>query len=210
MSIENSTNNLYNKANTYVDDFSPPFNFELIEQGVKMILQGIGEDINRDGLKRTPYRVAKMYRELCSSIQKPMEELEITTFHDEAAGEIIVVKDIYFSTICEHHLLPFFGLAHIAYSPGNNKIIGLSKLARIVDYHAKKLQVQERMTREIAKTISNSLNAQGVMVMLKAEHLCMSIRGTNKPGSKTNTIYSLGSFARDERAKAQAFDLIKF
>ena len=207
MTFEQSKINISNLDFSIKSDAS--FNFDLIEEGVRLILAGIGEDIHRDGIKKTPYRVAKMYKELCSNSNSHLSDKDLTTFSENVTGQIIAVKDIYFSTICEHHLLPFFGQAHIAYIPKTNKIAGLSKLARIVDFYAKRLQVQERMTYEIAQAVANLLDAKGVLVLLQAEHLCMSIRGTNKPGTKTNTMLAQGILETDINARNEALNLLR-
>jgi len=179
-----------------------------IEQGVKLILEGIGEDPKRDGLLKTPQRVAKMYEEVFSGMGKdPAQFFEVT--FDEHHEEMIIVRDIPFYSMCEHHLVPFFGMAHVAYIPrADGRICGLSKLARLVDMFSKRPQVQERLTSQIADTLIDQLQPQGVIVVMEAEHMCMSMRGVKKPGSKTTTSAVRGSFKRNATTRAEALSLI--
>ncbi len=179
-----------------------------IEEGVRLILEGVGEDPNREGLKKTPERVAKMYEEVLAGLgQDPSEHFE-TTF-DEHHEEMVLVRDIPFYSICEHHLVPFFGKAHVAYIPASDgRICGLSKMARLVDAYAKRLQVQERLTSQIADTLMNELEPRGVMVVLEAEHLCMSMRGVKKPGAITTTSAVRGAFESRQRVREEAMSLI--
>jgi len=167
------------KENTN-DNKTTSINKERIEQSVWNILEAIGENKNRTGLLMTPSRVARMYEEIFSGINKDPKD-EITITYTEDHDEIILVRDIYFYSVCEHHLVPFFGVAHVAYLPRNGVITGLSKLARVVETASKKPQLQERMSTEIANAIVNKLNPVGVAVVLEAEHLCMSMRGIKKP-----------------------------
>ncbi len=179
-----------------------------IEQGVRLILEGIGEDPDREGLRKTPSRVAKMYAECFAGIYSDPAEYFETTF-DEGHQEMVLVRDIPFYSMCEHHLAPFFGKAHVAYIPAlDGRVCGLSKLARLVDAFAKRPQVQERLTSQIADTLMEELKPQGVIVVLEAEHLCMSMRGVKKPGSKTTTSAVRGSFRRSQATRAEALDLI--
>lgn len=179
-----------------------------IEEGVKLILEGIGEDPNREGLLKTPGRVARMYEEVFSGMDvDPRRHFE-TTF-DEHHEEMVIVRDIPFYSMCEHHLLPFFGLAHVAYIPASDgRICGLSKLARLVDEYAKRPQVQERLTSQIADTLIDELHPQGALVVLEAEHLCMSMRGIKKPGSRTVTSAVRGAFEKSQATRNEALDLI--
>ncbi len=181
---------------------------EKIEQGVRLILEGVGEDPAREGLLKTPERVAKMYEEIFAGLtEDPAKHFE-TTF-DEHHQEMILVRDIPFYSMCEHHLAPFFGHAHIAYIPAaDGRICGLSKLARLVDVYAKRPQVQERLTSQIADTLIEQLAPQGAIVILEAEHMCMSMRGVKKPGSKTTTSAVRGTFARKQATRAEALSLI--
>lgn len=181
---------------------------EKIEQGVRLILEGIGEDPDREGLQRTPFRVAKMYEEIFAGMNEdPAQHFEVT--FDEHHEEMILVKDIPFYSMCEHHLVPFFGHAHVAYIPRvDGRICGLSKLARLVDAYAKRPQVQERLTSEIADTLIEYLEPQGVIVVLEAEHMCMSMRGVKKPGAKTTTSAVRGIFKKRQATRSEALSLI--
>lgn len=179
-----------------------------IEEGVRMILKAIGEDPNREGLQDTPKRVAKMYEEVFEGLnQDPGEYFE--TIFQEDHEELVLVKDIPFYSMCEHHLVPFYGKAHVAYIPRNGKVTGLSKLARAVEAVSKRPQLQERITSTIADTIMNKLNPYGVMIILEAEHMCMTMRGVKKPGSKTVTSAVRGIFVKDARARSEVLSLIK-
>ena len=179
-----------------------------IEQGVRMILEGVGEDPDREGLKKTPARVARMYEEVFAGLtQDPHVHFE--TLFDEHHQEMVLVKDIPFYSMCEHHLVPFFGHAHIAYIPAaDGKICGLSKLARLVEVYAKRPQVQERLTSQVADTLVRELNPTGVIVVLEAEHLCMSMRGVKKPGSRTTTSAVRGIFESNQVTREEALSLI--
>ena len=181
---------------------------EKIEQGVRLILEGVGEDPDREGLVKTPERVAKMYEEIFAGLEQDPAEFFETLF-DEHHQEMVLVRDIPFYSMCEHHLAPFFGRAHIAYIPGaNGKICGLSKLARLVDAFAKRPQVQERMTSQIADTLVEQLHPQGAIVVIEAEHLCMSMRGIKKPGARTMTSAVRGAFEKSQATRAEALSLI--
>jgi GTP cyclohydrolase I len=179
-----------------------------IEQAVHDLLIAVGEDPERDGLLRTPERVANMYAELFSGIgENPADHLEVTfaAEHDE----MVMVRDIPFASLCEHHLVPFMGRAHVAYIPGDDgRITGLSKLARLVDGYAKRVQVQERMTTEIADAIEQALKPKGVLVVVEAEHLCMSMRGVKKPGTLTITSAVRGLFRSDPATRSEAMQFI--
>ena len=181
-----------------------------IEQGVRLILEGVGDDPEREGLLKTPERVARMYEECFAGLyEDPAVHFE-TTF-DEHHEELVIVRDIPFYSMCEHHLAPFFGKAHVAYVPAKTgRICGISKLARLVDVYARRPQVQERLTSQVADTLVEQLNPQGVIVIMEAEHLCMSMRGVKKPGSKTTTSAVRGIFESSERAatRAEALSLL--
>ena len=179
-----------------------------IAQGIKLVLEGMGEDANREGLKETPRRVAEFYRELTEGMWEDASE-HIKALPGDSHDEMVIVKDISFSSICEHHLAPFTGKCHIAYIPNGGRIVGLSKLARITEVFAKRLQVQERLTQQIADTIFDNLKPLGVMVVMEAEHTCMTMRGVKKSGSKTITSAVLGGFRKDPRTRAEAMSLIK-
>jgi GTP cyclohydrolase I len=180
-----------------------------VEAAVTEILQAIGEDVDRDGLLNTPRRVANMYEELFSGLHDdPARHLEVTfaSEHDE----MVMVRDIPFASLCEHHLVPFLGKAHVAYIPAEDgRITGLSKLARLVDGYARRLQVQERMTTEIADSIDKVLAPRGVLVVIEAEHLCMSMRGVKKPGTVTVTSAVRGLFRSDVATRAEAMQFIR-
>ena len=181
---------------------------EKIQQGVRLILEGIGEDPNREGLLDTPSRVARMYEEICSGKGEDPSVLFEKSFC-ENHSELVLVKDIPFYSICEHHMTPFFGLAHVGYIPGEKGMIcGISKLARLVDLYARQLQVQERLTTQIADTLVKELDPQGVIVVIEAEHLCMSMRGVKKPGSKTTTSAVRGLFKKSQKTREEALSLI--
>lgn len=177
-----------------------------IKEAVKMIIEAVGEDPNREGLIDTPDRIARMYEEIFSGINENGSEYLQKSFTVED-DDIIIEKDINFYSMCEHHFLPFFGKVHIAYIP-NGKVAGLSKLARTVEVFAKRPQLQERMTAQIAEALLEHLNAKGVMVIIEAEHLCMSMRGIKKPGSKTITVVTKGIIKEDENIKREAYTLL--
>ncbi|MDK2800435.1 MAG: cyclohydrolase [Clostridiales bacterium] len=179
-----------------------------IRKAMRMMIEAIGENPDREGIKDTPDRVARMYAEIFSGLgQDPKEYLQV--YFNEDHDEMVLVKDIPFYSMCEHHFLPFIGKAHVAYIPQKGKITGLSKLARVVDSIAKRPQLQERLTGEIADVLMKCLEPQGVAVVVEAEHLCMSMRGIKKPGSKTITSAVRGIFRRDAKTRAEAFALIK-
>lgn len=178
-----------------------------IENAVRNILEAVGEDPNRPGLLETPRRVANMYEEMFSGLtEDPKQHLKF--FDEKSNDEMVIVRDIPFASMCEHHLLPFVGKAHIAYIPSENKIIGLSKIARIVDNFAKKPQVQERLTHDIADFLYKEMNAKGVAVIMEAEHMCMSIRGAKASGSKTQTSALRGVIRSDARTRSEALALL--
>ena len=177
-----------------------------IEGAVRTILQAIGEDPDRPGLEDTPRRVARMYREMFAGLRlDPARHLRVT--FPKEYDEMVLVRDIRFTNMCEHHLLPFSGVAHVAYIP-NGRVTGLSKLARVVDEVARRPQVQERMTGQIADMVEQELDSQGVAVVVSAEHSCMSIRGIRKPGSRTVTSALRGVFKTNESTRAEVMSLI--
>jgi GTP cyclohydrolase I len=182
-------------------------NAEKIMAGVRLILEGMGEDVHREGLLETPARVARMYDELVYGTDID-PATEITCKFKENTDELVLVRDIPFASICEHHLLPFIGAAHVGYIPADGVITGLSKLARVVELASKRLQVQERMTTQIADALMSKLSPRGVIVVLEAEHMCMSIRGIRKPGSRTVTSAVRGSVATDQSTRAEVMALI--
>jgi len=183
-------------------------NLARIEQGVALILEGIGEDPARAGLIDTPARVARMYAEICAGMGEDSARHFDVTFA-EHHQEMVLVKDIPLYSVCEHHLMPFIGVAHVAYIPNaQGTICGLSKLARVVEVYAKRLQLQERLTSQIAESIVANLDPLGVMVVIEAEHLCMSMRGVKKPGTTTVTSAVRGAFATDPKTRAEAMSFI--
>lgn len=168
---------------------------EKISQAVTLLLEGIGEDTNREGLRETPERIARMYEEIFEGMDHNPQELLSKTFAVADSG-IVLEKDIVFYSMCEHHLLPFYGKAHIAYLP-KDEVVGLSKLARTVEIYARRPQIQEQMTSQIADALMEHLKPQGVMVALEAEHMCMTMRGVKKPGAQTVTVVTRGVFAKE-------------
>jgi GTP cyclohydrolase I len=184
------------------------FDDEKIEQGVRMILEGIGEDPDRGGLRETPARVARMYREVFAGIGQDASQL-VTVVEGADHDEMIMVRDIPLYSMCEHHLLPFSGKAHVAYIPNKEQqITGLSKIARVVDLLAKRPQVQERLTTQIAEALDTALSPRGVFVVIEAEHFCMTMRGIKKPGSVTVTSAVRGLFRTDARTRQEAMSHI--
>lgn len=169
----------------------------LIKEGVKLILEGIGEDVNREGLVDTPDRIARMYEEIFAGMNEDAGIHLSKTFAADTT-EMVIEKDISFYSMCEHHLVPFYGKAHIAYVP-KGRVVGLSKLARTVECFAKRPQLQERMTTQIADALMEHLDAEGVMVIVEAEHMCMTMRGVKKPGSSTVTLASRGVFETNDK-----------
>jgi len=180
-----------------------------IEVAVLEILAALGEDPGRDGLQKTPGRVARMYEELFTGFEEnPADHLEVTFAADH--DEMVMVRDIPFASLCEHHMVPFMGRAHLAYIPGSDgRITGLSKLARLVDGYAKRLQVQERMTSQIADAIELALDPKGVLVVVEAEHLCMSMRGVKKSGTSTVTSAVRGLFRSDASTRFEAMQFVQ-
>jgi len=179
-----------------------------IERAVREILEAIGEDPEREGLRDTPKRIANMYEEIFSGLKEDPGKYLDVYFQDEGHEELVLVKDIPFYSICEHHLVPFFGKAHVGYIPKQGKLTGISKLARVVDCVSKRPQLQERLTATIADTLVEKLNPHGVIVVVEAEHMCMTMRGIKKPGSITVTSAVRGIFNRDAKARAEALALI--
>ena len=178
-----------------------------IEKAIKIILQAIGEDVNRDGLKDTPRRIAQMYSEIFAGINKDPKK-ELKTYKTKNEDEMIIIKDIPFYSICEHHLLPFFGKAHLVYIPKENKITGFASLVRVIDVMAKRPLLQERLTHEIADFLMKNLKPMGVLVVIEAEHLCLSMIGVKKPGTLTVTS-AIRGVMRSAATRAEAFSLIK-
>jgi GTP cyclohydrolase IA len=184
------------------------FDGSKVEAGVRLILEGIGEDTSRPGIAETPRRVAVMYEEICAGLHNdPREFLHVLP--SETHDEMVIVKDIPLYSICEHHLLPFFGVAHIAYIPKDGRIVGLSKLARVADLMARKPQIQERLATEIADLLDEMLRPTGVMVVIEAEHMCIEMRGIKKPGARAVTSALRGGFLKDQRTRSEAMALIR-
>jgi GTP cyclohydrolase I len=179
-----------------------------IAAGVRLMLEGMGEDPNREGLQKTPERVADFYVELTEGMWQDAKS-HIVPLPGDSHDEMVLVKDISFASVCEHHLAPFVGKCHIAYIPKGGRIVGLSKLARIAEIFSRRLQVQERLTQQIANTLFEELDPLGVMVVVEAEHTCMTLRGVKKPGAITITSAVLGGFRKDPRTRAEAMSLIK-
>ncbi|WP_313234623.1 GTP cyclohydrolase I FolE [Sporosarcina ureae] len=179
-----------------------------LEQAVTMILEAIGEDPTREGLLDTPKRVAKMYQEVFEGLNKDPREYFDTVFH-ENHDEVVLVKDIQFYSMCEHHLVPFFGVAHVAYIPRNGVVAGLSKLARAVETAARRPQLQERITSSVADAMMEKLNPHGVYIIIEAEHMCMTMRGIKKPGAKTITTVARGIYEHDDVKRAEILSLIR-
>lgn len=186
----------------------PDMDTPRVERAVREILIGIGEDPDRPGLKDTPRRVANAYAEQFAGMRQRPEDV-LTTIFDAGHDEMVLVKDIEVASSCEHHLTPFYGSAHVGYIPnGAGQITGLSKLARLVDVYARRPQVQERMTTQIADALVRVLEPRGVIVVVEAEHLCMTMRGVRKPGAKTVTSAVRGDFRKSDRTRAEAMNLI--
>lgn len=180
---------------------------EKIMRGVRLILEGVGEDPDREGLRETPLRVAKMYEEIFSGLNETADEHLSRTFTANGS-EMIIEKDITFYSTCEHHLMPFFGKAAIAYIP-NGKVVGISKLARTVEVFAKRPQIQEQLTAQIADAMMENLDTKGVIVAVEAEHTCMTMRGVKKPGAKTFTLAARGVFENDSELRSAFLGIIK-
>jgi GTP cyclohydrolase I len=181
---------------------------EKIQDAVRLILEAIGEDPKRPGIVGTPKRVAAMWEELVSGMRIDAHKV-IRPLESENHDEIVLIRDIPFQSLCEHHLLPFIGKAHVAYIPDGSRVTGISKLARVVEIYARRLQVQERLTTDIAETIVSALRPKGVMVVIEAEHLCMTMRGIRKPGSTTVTSVVRGIFRENHATRAEALSLIR-
>lgn len=180
-----------------------------IEQGIRLVLEGLGEDVEREGLRRTPERVAEMYAEILDGTHRDLAAI-IEPIPSDKHQELVLIKDIPFHSICEHHLTPFFGFAHVAYIPSKcGKIAGLSKLARLVRVAAARLQLQERLTSTIADTLVETLDPEGVLVLVQAEHLCMSMRGVRTAGSQTVTSAVRGIFRTSSATRAEVLALIE-
>ena len=186
----------------------PEKDLDRIAQAYRQLLQGVGEDLDREGLRRTPDRAARALEFLTQGYRQDLDEIINDAIFDSEASEIILVKDIELYSMCEHHLLPFIGRAHVAYIP-NGKVIGLSKVARIVDVFARRLQIQENLTTQIAESLMRCLEPGGVAVVVEAKHLCMMMRGVEKQNSVMKTSCLLGSFKDDARTRSEFLSLLK-
>lgn len=200
----------FNLGSETLGGFTTMTNVDLkkIEQAVQMILEAVGEDPNREGLVDTPKRVAKMYEEMFCGLHEDVRDYFRTVFHEDHE-ELVLVKDIPFYSMCEHHLVPFYGKAHVAYIPKNGVVAGLSKLGRAVESIARQPQLQERVTSSIADVIMEMLQPTGVYVVVEAEHMCMTMRGLKKPGSKTVTSVARGVYETDEVKRREVLSFIQ-
>ncbi len=185
------------------------FDKQKVQKGVAMMLEGFGENKSREGIKRTPERVAEFYEEMLSGYDTDIENLIPVHYETEDHEEIVIVKDISLYSMCEHHLLPFYGKVHIAYLPKKDRIVGVSKLVRVVEAFSHRLQLQERLSKQIVDTIMKTVQPKGAMVVIEAEHLCMTMRGVKKTGSKVITSAMRGIFLKDARTRAEALSLLK-
>ena len=183
-------------------------NQEKVEQAVYQLLEALGENPEREGLLDTPKRVAKMYAEMFSGLNEDPKD-QFTAVFSEVHDEVVLVKDIPFYSMCEHHLVPFYGKAHVAYLPSGDKVTGLSKLARAVEVAARRPQLQERLTDQVATALEEALNPRGVFVMVEAQHMCMTMRGIKKPGSKTITTVAKGLYKEDREERKEILSLMR-
>ena len=185
------------------------FDKQKFQKAVSMMLEAFGEDTKREGIKRTPERVAEFYEEFFTGYNEDIDNLISVHYQTENYEEIVIVKDIQLYSMCEHHLLPFSGKVHIAYLPKKGRIVGVSKLVRVVEAFAHRLQLQERLSEQIADTIMKTVQPRGAMVVIEAEHLCMTMRGVRKPGAKMITSAMRGIFLKDARTRSEALSLLK-
>lgn len=188
-------------------ELSPDVDLDKVARGVRLILEGLGEDPERAGLQETPRRVAEMFAELTAGMRED-PTAHVVPLPGDKHDEMVIVKDISIASLCEHHLAPFVGKCHIAYIPKDGRILGISKLARLAETFSRRLQLQERLTTDIANTLYKGLKPVGVMVVIEAEHTCMTLRGVRKSGARTITSAVLGGFRNDSRTRAEAMALI--
>lgn len=181
---------------------------EKIKQGVRLILEGVGEDISREGLLETPDRIARMYRDLAGGYTEDAAQHLAKRFHADS-NDMVLEKDIHFYSFCEHHMLPFYGTAAIAYIP-DGEVVGLSKIARTVEVYARRFQLQERLTSQVADVFMKELKPKGVMVLIEAEHMCMTMRGVKKPGTKTVTVVTRGVFEGNDSLQATFYRMLRY
>eukprot|EP01097_Dermamoeba_algensis_P002437 TRINITY_DN1962_c0_g1_i1.p1 TRINITY_DN1962_c0_g1~~TRINITY_DN1962_c0_g1_i1.p1 ORF type:complete len:227 (-),score=44.13 TRINITY_DN1962_c0_g1_i1:207-887(-) len=199
--------NKYSSSMTWAEKNSPE-NLNMMASAVKTLLNGVGEDPEREGLVKTPERLAKALVFFTSGYHHSLEELMNGALFEEDHDEMVIVRDIAIFSLCEHHMIPFYGKVHIGYIP-SGKVLGLSKFARIAEMYARRLQVQERLTKQIADAIQSVLKPQGVAVVIEAEHMCMSMRGAQKPGAKTTTSAMLGNFRDNSKTREEFLNLIR-